>query len=221
MNLLIVEDNKEMRDSLRESFEGQGFVVDCAIDGQAGLYKAMINNYDLVILDMGLPYKDGRDVCIEIRNLGKSMPIIMLSVKSEAGTKAELLLIGADDYIVKPFSFVELSARVRACLRRPMHIRSHVCHIGNVVVDSNARTACVGEKKVHFTPKEFFLLEYLMRHQGRVVSRQEILEHVWGTDVDLFTNTIEAHISNLRRKLGVRAGKTFINTISNGGYKIV
>ena len=220
MNLLIVEDNKEVLASLKDSLEDQGFVVDTAEDGADGLYKATITDYDLVILDVGLPKKDGRQVCIELRNNKKNMPIIMLSVKGDVDTKAELLNIGADDYVVKPFSFIELSARIKACLRRPQPIKDEVCQVGNIVINLNARSASVGDKEIHLTPKEFFLLGYLMKHQGRVVSRQEILEHVWGTDIDLFTNTIEAHIANIRRKLKGKARKDFIQTISSGGYKI-
>ncbi len=220
MNLLIIEDNMELLDSLQSSFADQGLIVDKADDGASGLYKAKINNYDLIILDIGLPKKDGKQVCAELRSFGKKMPIIMLSVESGAEIKAELLLLGADDYVVKPFSFIELSARVKACMRRPTQIASDLCRIGNVTLNANARSAAVGQKSIHFTPKEFFLLEYLMKHQGRVLSRQEILEHVWGTDANLFTNTLETHVANVRRKLKDTGARAFINTISNGGYKI-
>ena len=220
MNLLIIEDTKEILYSLKESLENHGYVIDTAEDGVSGTYKAKANNYDLVIVDIGLPKKDGKEVCMDLRAAGKNMPIIVLSVQGNVYTKAELLTAGADDYVTKPFSLVELLARIRACIRRPHEIAQETFSIGTVTIYCTARNVIAGKKKVHLTPKEFFLLEYLMKHQGRVVSRKEVLESIWGNDADPFTNTIETHVANLRRKLRGRTKKDFIKTVSNGGYKI-
>jgi two-component system copper resistance phosphate regulon response regulator CusR len=220
MNILIVEDNKEILSLLQPLLRSEGFVVDVAEHGDDGLYKAKTNNYDIIILDIMLPGKDGRQICKEIRSSGKQVPIIMLSVKGEIGTKVDLFSIGADDYVVKPFSFVELLARIRALLRRPNTMKSDVLRIGDLVLDIGRHVVTRGKKIIRLTPKEFFLLEYLMRNQDRVLSRAAILEHVWDMDADPFTNTIETHILNIRKKLGGKAKRNIIENISGVGYKI-
>jgi two-component system OmpR family response regulator len=221
MNLLIVEDDKDMLDALSESFRENGFVVDSAEDGERGLYKASINDYDAIILDINLPKKDGRQVCSEIRSAGKNTPIIMLSVKYDVDTKVDLLNIGADDYLSKPFSYVELSARVKALLRRPRDIiKGDVFCIDDLTLDTKKRTVIRDGKKIHLTPKDFFLLEFLMRNRGTVMPRMAILEHVWDLEADLFTNTIETHIATIRKKINFRNKRDLIQTISSGGYKI-
>jgi DNA-binding response OmpR family regulator len=220
MNLLIIEDDPEISSSLRSSFLSEGYAVDVATDGATGLYKAKVSDYDLVILDIGLPKKDGREVCREIRAYGKMMPIIILTVKSEIEDKKELFELGADDYLTKPFFFTELSSRVRACLRRPRKLEENVLKIGTVTLNNTSRSLTSGKYEIHCTPKEFFMLEYLMKNRNRVISRQEILEHVWGGDADLFSNKVETHLANLRKKLKGKAKKDFICTVPNGGYKI-
>lgn len=221
MNLLIVEDDKDMLDVLSESFKESGFVVDTAEDGEKGLYRASVNDYDIIVLDINLPKKDGKQVCSEIRSQGKNTPIIMLSVKYDVDTKVDLLNCGADDYLSKPFSYAELSARVKALLRRPRDIiKGDILCIDDLTLDTKKRTVVRGTKKIHLTPKEFFLLEYLMRNRGTVLPRMAILEHVWDLDADIFTNTIETHIANLRRKINSKNKRELIETVSNGGYKI-
>ena len=220
MNLLIIEDNKEILYSLKESFENHEFIVECAEDGMSGIYKATTNNYDLLVVDIGLPKKNGKEVCIELRKAGRNMPIIMLSVQGNVHTKAELLAAGADDYVTKPFSFIELLARINACLRRPREITQETYSIATITLNSTSRCVTAGKKCIHLTPKEFFVLEYLMRHRGFVLSQQNILDNIWGSETDPFTNTVETHIANIRRKLRGRVKKDFIKTISNGGYKI-
>jgi len=220
MNLLIVEDDKETLDVLASFLKEKGFVIDIAEDGKIGSYKAQVNVYDLIILDNVLPKKDGRQICSEIRKNGNNVPIIMLSVKSEIDTKVDLLDVGVDDYIVKPFSFSELLARIKAVLRRPHKIEGEILHIKDIALDTQKHTVIQSNKEIHLTPKEFFLLEYLIRNRGKVLSRMEILEHVWDTNADLFTNTVETHILNLRKKLKQKNNKEFIHTISGTGYKI-
>jgi DNA-binding response OmpR family regulator len=219
MNLLIVDDDKGIVDFLKTSLKSDGFAVDTAQDGDTGLYKAQINNYDLIILDNMLPKKSGLQVCSEIRKAGNNVPIIILSAKTETEEKIDFLNSGADDYLEKPFSFAELSARVKALLRRPKNIEPEILEADNLVLDIKSHIFLVGKKEVRLTMKEFSLMEYFMKNKNRVLSRAEILEHVWGTDADLFTNTIETHVLNLRRKIGQHNKKEFITTIPGMGYK--
>lgn len=223
MNILVVEDTREIADSLKSSLKKEGFVVDMAFDGADGLYKASVNEYDLIVLDIGLPHKNGKEVCRELRSMGKDTPIIMLSVQGEVETKVDLLNIGADDFITKPFFFKELLARIRALLRRPRKIENTVIQIGDVIIDTDSRIVRRGEREIRLTLKEFLLLEYLVRNRGRVLPRMEILEHVWDLDADPFTNTIETHIMNIRKKVGGIGGNReegLIRTVPGVGYKM-
>lgn len=221
MNILIVEDHKETLDVLTSSLKAEGFVVDAAEDGQVGLQKAMANDYDIAVLDIGLPHKDGKQITRELRAAGKTLPILILSVKTEIATKADLLDIGADDYLIKPFSFVELVARIRALLRRPQTMEAEIMEVGDVVVDIRKRKVARGTREIHLTPKEFYLFEYLLRHRGEVLSRQALLEHVWDVNADPFTNTVETHIMTLRKKIGDdKRKRKLIASISGAGYTI-
>lgn len=220
MNLLLIDDDKEIISFLTSQLKRRGFVVDVAFDGEEGLEKARKNNYDIIILDKGLPKKDGLDVCLNIRVAEKHMPIIMLSAQSEIDTKTNLLNIGADDYMIKPFSFKELMARVNALLRRPKKIEHTIWQIGNLLVDIERRAIARGNKKLHLTTKEFSLLEYLLRNRGKALSRQEILEHVWDINADPFTNTIETHILTLRKKIELKKGERIIQTVPGVGYRV-
>lgn len=220
MNILIVEDDKETLNFLKLSLMAEGFVVDTAEDGDNGYYKTKINDYDLIILDIGLPQKDGRQICSEIRSEGKSMPILILSVKGEIDTKVDLLNLGADDYITKPYSYIELVARVKTLMRRTKILEDEILCVDDIELNLPKRSVYQTGKKIHLTPKEFFLLEYLLRNRGRVLTRQAILEHVWDMNADLFTNTIETHIAMLRQKLKGKKKDNFIRTVSGSGYVI-
>ncbi len=220
MNILLVEDTVEAAESLKASLKREGFVVDTAADGADGLSKALAVAYDLILLDIGLPLKDGRQVCRELRAFGRDTPIIMLTASGEIETKVELFQLGADDYVTKPFSFEELSARIGALLRRPHRLESAILAAGELCIDIDSRTVRCGKKRVSLTLKEFALLEYLMRNRGRVLSRMELLEHVWDVNADPFTNTVETHIMNIRKKIGGRRGKEIIRTVSGAGYKL-
>lgn len=220
MNLLVVDDNKETVDFLKSSLKEEGFVVDTAEDGEVGVYKAKANDYDLIILDIGLPKKDGRQVCSEIRSAGKHMPILILSIKGEIETKVDLLSMGADDYVTKPFLYSELAARIKALMRRTKVIADEIMRVDNIELNLSKRSVHQNGKEVHLTPKEFFLVEYLLRNRGRVLTRQAILEHAWDINADPFTNTVETHVCELRRKLKSKRGSDLIRTVSGSGYVI-
>lgn len=220
MRILVIEDDASIQQLLKKGLEEHGFIVDVTSDGIEGSYIARTNDFDLILLDNMLPGKNGYDVCREIRSSGKTTPIIIVSIQAEIIRKIDLLESGADDYITKPFSFKELMARVKAILRRPQSIGSSVLEIDNLCLDCDRHKLMLGNKKVYLTRKEFQLLEFLLKHKGRVVSRAMILEHVWNMDTDPFSNTIEAHIRNLRKKIHAGRKKSLIHAIPGRGYKI-
>jgi two-component system, OmpR family, response regulator len=221
MRLLIIEDDKETREFLKLGLEERGYVVDTASDGEAGSYTARTNDYDLILLDNVLPRKQGSDVCKDIRACGKTIPILVLSARGEAVRRVELLNEGADDYMSKPFSFEELLARIRAILRRPSGLIGNVLQIDDLSLDRGKQLANRAQKEIYLTRKEFLLLECLLLNKEQVISRAMIMEHVWDIDSDPFSNTIEAHILNLRRKIDARPHKRkLIHTVPGRGYKI-
>ena len=220
MRLLVVEDENEIRGYLKKSLEAELFAVDAASDGEEGLNFARSNDYDLILLDNIMPKKNGQVVCETLRKSGNETPILMLSVKSEATTKADLLNAGADDYLTKPFSIDELLARIRALLRRPRRIEEEIYTIDNLVLDSNRHSVKRGDREIYLARKEFALLQYLLKNQGTVLSRSMIMEHVWDMSVDPFSNTIEAHVNSLRKKVDLPGEKKLIHNISGRGYSI-
>lgn len=220
MRILVVEDEKEIADFLGVSLEAEAFAVDIAEDGEKGSYLGRTNDYDLIILDNILPKKIGLQVCDEIRKSNKSVPILILSVKSEITTKVELLNAGADDYLIKPFSLEELLARVRALLRRPKQVESETFEIDDLTLDSKKHTVKRGKKDIYLTRKEFMLLEYLLKNEEVVVSRGMIMEHVWDMHVDPFSNTIESHILSLRKKIDMPSKTKLIHTVPGIGYRL-
>ena len=220
MRILVVDDDKEMREFLKKNLELESFVVDTAGDGEEGSYMGRMHPYDLIVLDNIMPKKNGFEVCKEIRSSGKSMPIIILSIDADIGKKISMLNIGADDYLTKPFAYNELSSRIRALLRRPSSILLPVLKTGDLTLDAMSQKVRRGTQEIYLTRKEFALAEYLMRHSGTVVSRATLLEHVWDDDVDPFSNTIEAHILNLRKKIDIPSRRKLIHTVPGRGYKI-
>ncbi len=221
MKILIIEDEAEIAKNLKTNLEIEFFAVDMAADGETGLFMALTNEYDLVILDNTLPRKSGVEVCREIRLHKKDLPIIILSVISETEKKIELLETGADDYLTKPFSFQELLARIRAVLRRPKRMQDEILSIDDLEIDLRKNIVKRAGEEIHLTRKQFMLLEYLMRHPGAVVTRSMLMEHVWETDVDPFSNTIETHILSLRRKIKNKDNQPeLIHTVPGRGYKI-
>jgi DNA-binding response OmpR family regulator len=220
MRILIIEDEKSIADFLQYSLETDCFVVDRAEDGETGSFLARTNEYDLIILDNVLPRKNGRDICQEIREKGKFVPILMLSAQMETDTKVELLNCGADDYLTKPFVLPELLARVRALLRRPKEVTSDVLRFEDVVFDTRKHTVRRGDKEIYLTRKELILLEYLMRNPGVALSRSMIMEHVWDMHADPFSNTVDSHIFSLRKKIETPGKKKLIYTIPGRGYRL-
>jgi DNA-binding response OmpR family regulator len=218
MKILIVEDDMDIATFIQDGLKSEGFIADIAHDGKEGSFMARTSSYDLIILDYSLPEKNGVEVCSEIRNKGFSMPILFLSVRDETQKKIEALEKGADDYMTKPFSFEELLARVKALLRRPSKIKDSIIKIGDLTLDTNKKTVAKGKSSLTLTRTEYNLLEYLMTNHGIVVSRSMILEHVWDAESDPFSNTVEAHILKLRRKIGVDGGPDLIKNIPGRGY---
>jgi DNA-binding response OmpR family regulator len=220
MRILIIEDEKDISEFLRANLEAEYFVVDIAEDGERGSYLARTNEYDLIVLDNGLPRKPGSQVCQEIRANKITTPILMLSVQSATPLKITMLNSGADDYVTKPFSFEELLARINALLRRPQVVVDNVFRIDDLIVDTNKHKVIRGKKEIYLTRKEFVLLEYLIKQKGDVISRGKIIEHVWDDEIDPFSKTIEVHILNLRRKIDTSHKKRLIHNIPGRGYKI-
>ncbi|MEJ0053946.1 MAG: response regulator transcription factor [bacterium] len=220
MRILVVEDEPKIARFLKDSLESEYFAVDIAEDGEKGSYLGRINDYDLVVLDNMLPKKEGLQVCTEIRASGKTMPILVVSVKTDTTRKIALLNAGADDYLAKPFALEELLARIRALLRRPAAIEKEVLRVEDLTLDTKGCTVTRGKKSITLTRKEFMLLEYLMKNEGIVLSRGMILEHVWDMNIDIFSNTIESHILSLRKKIGDTGKDRLIRTVPGRGYKI-
>jgi len=220
MRILVVDDQEEICTLLRLALTQHSFSVDVAKDGDRASYLGRTNDYDILILDNILPKKTGLQVCREIRAAGKTVPILMLSAIPESATKVQLLDAGADDYLSKPFSMDELLARIRALLRRPKQIAGEILTFDDLTLDTKAYTVYRAKREVHLTPKEFMLLEYLLRNKGAVLPRSRILEHVWNMDTDPFSNTIESHILSLRRKIDRPGQTSIILTVPGVGYKI-
>jgi DNA-binding response OmpR family regulator len=224
MKVLIIEDDKDTQLFLQERLEEKCFAIDIAADGQTGIRLAKANDYDIILLDYLLPEKNGFEVCKEIREQlnhdRSSTPIIMMSVIKDSSSKIEGLDLGADDYVTKPFFFDELFARIQAVLRRPPIHQESLFKMDDLVLDSQKQRVTRGKNSIYLTKKEFALLEFLLRNSGKVVSRNSITEHVWDMNIDPFSNTIEMHILNLRKKLKTPNKPDLIHSFPGRGYKI-
>ncbi|MFJ3087129.1 response regulator transcription factor [Streptomyces sp. NPDC086838] len=216
MRLLIVEDEKRLATSLARGLTAEGFAVDVVHDGAEGLHRAADGAYDLVILDIMLPGMNGYRVCAALRAAGHDVPVLMLTAKDGEYDEAEGLDTGADDYLTKPFSYVVLVARVRALLRRRAGTGSPVVTVGALRMETAARRVHLGGEEIALTAKEFAVLEQLALRAGQVVSKAEILEHVWDFAYDGDPNIVEVYVSTLRRKLGAAA----IRTVRGAGYRL-
>ena len=224
-DILIIEDEAQMRSGLKDNLEFEGYAVDVAEDGQIGLDKSLSKSYDLIILDVMLPKLSGFDVCKKIRERGIKTPIIMLTAKGEEIDKVLGLELGADDYVTKPFSLRELLARVKAILRRTDESTSKAQQkitIGKLEIDFNSYTAMVEGKSVAMTHKEYEIVKYLWQHKGATVSRDNLLEEVWGYDDYPTTRTVDNFILKLRQKIEINPNRPkHILTVHGIGYKLV
>ena len=218
MRILLVEDEKKIASFIEKGLKAHHYAVDIASDGEKGLELAEINVYDLIILDIMLPGKDGITVCSELREKDIDCPVMMLTAKSSVSDKVHALQTGADDYLVKPFSFEEFTARVAALLRRRGKDKTSLLKVGDLVLDQITHKVMIGAEEIILTPKEYSLLEYLMLHAGEVVTRTMISEHVWNEDFDSFSNIIDVFINNLRGKLDPERKQGLIQTIRGVGY---
>jgi two-component system copper resistance phosphate regulon response regulator CusR len=203
---------------LAKGLREQTYAVDVATDGESALEQAYINDYDLIILDVMLPGKDGFEVCRELRGSGSAVPILMLTARDEVADRIEGLDTGADDYLTKPFDFHELLARSRALLRRGPALLPETLSVADLAVDTKARQVWRAGAEVELTAKEYALLEYLARRSGEVVTRAEIAEHVWDESFDPFSNLIEVYIQRLRRKIDGGHATKLIRTRRGEGY---
>lgn len=218
MRVLLVEDDRRIASFISKGLRENAYAVDTAQDGDEATYMASINPYDLFILDVNLPRKDGFAVCSELRGNGNAKPILMLTARDGVDDRVSGLDTGADDYLVKPFEFRELVARIRALLRRNSEIRGNRIAIADLEIDTVSQTVRRGGDPVELTTKEYALLEFLALNKGRVVGREEISEHVWNEDFDPFSNLIEVYIKRLRRKIDEGRPMQLIHTRRGAGY---
>lgn len=218
MRLLLVEDDTRIARFVAKGLREQAYAVDIAATGADALYQAVVNTYDLVILDVMIPAPDGFAVCRELRKSGQRMPILMLTARDAVEDRIAGLDHGADDYLTKPFEFRELLARLRALLRRSGELRPAKITIADLVLDTGAQSAKRAGRQITLTAKEYALLEYLARNAGRVVGRAEIAEHVWDETFDPFSNLIEVYINRLRRKVDADSPKPLLHTRRGAGY---
>ena len=218
MRVLVVEDEVKMVRAVRRGLEQEGYAVDSASDGDEGLYLATENAYDAIVLDVMLPGIDGFEVCRRLRAERRWAPVLMLTARDTVADRIEGLDVGADDYLVKPFAFGELLARLRALIRRGAVERPAVLRAGDVILDPAAHAVTRSGRQVELSAREFALLEFLMRHPGEVVSRSAILEHVWDYSYDGMSNVVDVYVGYLRRKLEQPFGRTLIRTVRGVGY---
>jgi DNA-binding response OmpR family regulator len=218
MRLLLVEDDARIARFVAKGLREQTYAVDVAGTGDDALYQAAINSYDLVILDVMIPGRNGFEVCRELRKNGQRMPILMLTARDAVEDRITGLDHGADDYLTKPFEFRELLARLRALLRRPGELRPGKIAVGDLVLDTGAQSVSRAGRSIPLTAKEYALLEFLARNAGRVVGRAEIAEHVWDESFDPFSNLIEVYVNRVRRKIDIGSVKALLHTRRGAGY---
>lgn len=218
MRLLLVEDDPRIARFVAKGLREQAYAVDISGDGEDALYQAAINSYDLIILDVMIPGKNGFEVCRELRRSGQKIPILMLTARDAVEDRITGLDHGADDYLTKPFEFRELLARLRALLRRSAEIRPAQIKVADLVLDTGAQSVSRAGRTIPLTTKEYALLEFLARNAGRVVGRAEIAEHVWDESFDPFSNLIEVYVNRVRRKIDASSAKPLLHTRRGAGY---
>ncbi len=220
MRILVVEDEEKLNKGLVQGLQKRGYAVDFAFDGEEGEKLALWNDYDVIVLDIMMPKRDGLTVCRNIRAKGKQTPVLFLTAKDATEDKIQGLDGGADDYLVKPFSFEELAARIRTLLRRPPLTANTVLQFDDLKIDTASQVVTLNGKPLDLTLREYGLLEYLVRNKGIVKTREDILEHVWDRFFDSFSNVVDVHLKNLRKKLPTSYAKR-IKTVWGKGYRLV
>jgi two-component system copper resistance phosphate regulon response regulator CusR len=218
MRILLVEDDRQLASTVARGLREHAYAVDVAHDGDEAVYLAAVNTYDVVVLDVLLPKRSGFDVLRELRRRGSSVRVLMLTSRDAVEDRVHGLDLGADDYMVKPFAFEELIARLRALLRRGDALGPAVLRVADLEVDTRAQKVARAGHPIELTTKEYALLEYLARNAGRVVGRAEISEHVWDDNYDPASNLIEVYVNRLRRKLEAVGGAPLIHTRRGAGY---
>lgn len=221
MKILIIEDDVVLSKALKAGLEKEGYAADCLHDGESGQRRLEVNHsdYDLVILDLGLPGRSGMEVCANLREQNILIPILILTGKDDTNDKVFALDSGADDYLTKPFSIQELLARIRALMRRPQQVVPTEIKLNDMSLNASTRKVVRGGEEVPLTLKEFGVLEYLMRHPNQVVNRDQILDHVWDFDFNSFSNIVDVHINNLRRKINAGNRENYLETVRGIGYR--
>lgn len=220
MNILVVEDERNLADAICRILEDEGYNAEAAYDGKAGLAYAESCMYDAAILDVMLPGMDGFDIVRELRRAGSELPVMMLTAKTSTADKVEGLDCGADDYMTKPFEAPELLARVRALTRRKGEMVIDTLTFGDLTLDLSSHDLACGEQSVHLSKREFDVLQMLMKGTNRIVSKQDLLTRVWGTDADASENSVEAYVSFLRKKIRHLKSKVEITTLRMLGYRL-
>lgn len=223
MRILIVEDEEKLAEATKKGLELKGFTVDHIAEGEKARTRMMLyrDEYDLVLLDLMLPGVDGATICRDVREAGVTTPIIVLTARDETDMKVDLLNVGADDYLAKPFSFEELVARMNAVLRRPEAALPSILTIRDITLDPAKHTVTKNGKEVALTLKEFSLLEFFMRHPSEAVKRETVLDHVWSFDFPAFSNVLDVHMKNLRKKLDdYGEADPLFETIRGIGYRL-
>ncbi len=218
MRVLLAEDDRRIANFIIKGLRENAYAVDAAADGEDALYQAAINTYDVIILDVMMPVKDGFEVCRELRKEGVKTPVLMLTARDAVEDRISGLDYGADDYLTKPFEFGELLARLRALLRRSGEIRPPKIVVEDLEIDTTAQTVRRGGREISLTTKEYTLLEYLAREKGKVVGRSDIAEHVWDENFDVFSNLIEVYVNRLRSKMDEGYAVQLIHTRRGAGY---
>jgi len=222
MRLLVVEDEEKLAEALKIGLTKKGYAVDTLGNGRKAFDRIALNHidYDLIVLDLMLPDMDGLAITQSMREHNINTPILILTARDEVESKVSLLSSGADDYIVKPFSFDELCARIEAIFRRPTNLLPTVLIIGDIELDSVGRVVRKKDREVLLTLKEFVLLEYFMRHPNKVINREELLSHLWDFNYNSFSNVVDVHVKNLRKKLDLGESKGILETIRGVGYRL-
>jgi DNA-binding response OmpR family regulator len=220
MRLLLVEDEVSLASSLKRGLSADGFVVEIAEDGKTGLWMARAMDFDIIILDLMLPGMSGFSVCRDLRKEQNWTPILVLTAKTGEFDEIESLDVGADDFLTKPFSYPVLLARIRSLLRRGARERPVVLTAGSLRLDPASRSCWHGDTPIELSPREFDLLEYLMRNRGQVVTKQQILNHVWDPEYEGNSNIVEVYIGYLRRKIDRPFGTETIITVPGSGYRL-